>query len=100
MFLVAQLCVVAGVRPISRSVAVMLTFESAAGLFEGSVECSIGYSFSLLEDRVGGGVRERMLSDDGWREGEGRVIVRTFVIAGDFSFKEAIWAVTVDYCCS
>jgi hypothetical protein len=103
MFLVAQLCVVAGVRPISRSEVVMLTLESAAGLLEWSVEWSILYSFSLLKDRMlsmSSTVEILRLLDEGWLAGEGRVIVRMFVIAGDFSFKEAILAVIVDYSCS
>lgn len=81
----------------------MLTLESAAGLSERFVVCSMMYSFSLLDVRVG--VRECVLSTssigerlrDGWRVGEGRVMVRTFVMAGDFSSKEVMLAVTVDY---
>jgi hypothetical protein len=61
------------------------------------------YSFSEREERVG--ERECVLEtssmvlragwavEEGWREGVGRVMVRTLVIEGDFSFKEAILAV-------
>jgi hypothetical protein len=94
-----------GVTPSSRSqsVDVMLTLESAAGC---AVVCDIVYSFSEREERVG--ERECVLEtssmvlkagcavEEGWREGVGRVMVRTLVTEGDFSFKEAILAVCVN----
>ena len=77
----------------------MLTLESAPGC---AFVCEdIMYSFSEREERVG--ERECVLEtssmvlragsavEEGWREGVGRVMVRTLVMEGDFSFKEAIF---------